>query len=134
MERRDYYAEIRYIAADAVDKILAGRLTDDLGDYLHETVDGHSFVIYTSQSLDVMRHSDNWLAAEEHGGMDAVRADDFSGTLVIYAYYAMLADVTRELESNFPAIADSTADLTDPDTLAGLLQKLTDYRSRPVGA
>ena len=64
---------------------------------LHETIDGHQWVIYTSYNLDVLRHSDNEDAyIDNFGGEDAahlLKDRGISGLHAVMAYCAMEQDV-----------------------------------------
>lgn len=75
---KDYWDEIRDIAQDVTDQ--ANKYESDIYEILHETLDGHQWVIYTAYNYDVIRHSPNDEAWREYFGdvvpqnLDAARA------------------------------------------------------------
>ncbi len=82
---REYWTEIAAIAAEVTREARA--YERDISDVLHETIDGHQWVIYTAYNFDVAKLSPNSDAWEEWGitagpMFDAQRA-----------YCAMHADV-----------------------------------------
>jgi hypothetical protein len=79
--RQWYFDEIRAIVEEAKTK---GE--DEVEDYLHETIDGHEFVIYTYKARLVMICTDHPDAFEEEMG-------DKPETVEQAAYGAMMADV-----------------------------------------
>ena len=72
---------------------------------LHETIDGHQWVIYYTYSLDVMKYSGNTdYLVENFGAEDAGTILAEGGTESLHqaiAFWAMYADVQEELEQAF---------------------------------
>lgn len=89
MEEKEYWAEINEIAANA--RREAKDQGMDLYDYLHETIDGHQFVIYTYKARHVLQYSSHEDAIFEELGDQTV--ESMSGIYTPAAYFAMLADV-----------------------------------------
>jgi len=98
---REYYDEVKAVAEAVVDDVVRADLPleeaarEMLLERVHEAVDGHQFVIYTKQNLDVLVASSNWLAAEEEGLIEG----DVAHTLAVLAYGAMNRDVMEEAEN-----------------------------------
>lgn len=108
LSRKEYFDEIQSIA----DNLALEALTDnewdrdaaenDINDSrLHETIDGHQWVIYYAYNDDVLRHSENDSAYEDNFGtedMAAVIKDrGLDGLKTVMAYCAMEADVRDRL-------------------------------------
>jgi hypothetical protein len=102
--RSQYYDKIRSIASSMAEEALADNdwdrdaAEDDINDSrLHETIDGHQWVIYTAYNLDVIRHSDNSDAyVDNFGGDDAahiLKDRGIDGLHAVMAYCAMEQDV-----------------------------------------
>jgi len=70
---------------------------------LHETVDGHQWVIYNGYNVDVMRYSPNEdYYIDNFGDEDAgtlLKNGGLSSLHNVIAFWAMYADVQEELES-----------------------------------
>ena len=110
MTQRDYWNEVTSIAEsvtsetfDEFDKGTQREIMEDnqldefremLQERLHETIDGHQWIIYTSYNYDVMRFSDNEGAAIEDMGSDVLVKDGSLNTALI-AYCALEADVVN---------------------------------------
>jgi hypothetical protein len=102
--RDDYQHEVERLARDAHEEARDhGR---DLDVVIHETVDGHEWVIYTRFNASVLASSNNAEAGAEFGGDLAgiLRTRGVSGLLAVLACAAMMQDV-REV----------AADLEDED-------------------
>lgn len=70
--------------------------TDDLETWLHESIDGHEFVIYTYRNFQVLRYSSNDGAyVEDFGAEDLAKEGGVNWPALTYC--AMLADVRDEL-------------------------------------
>lgn len=95
--RADYYTEIKRIVDDLEDRYISSDI-DDISDALHETIDGHQWVIYTSYCFDVLRHSDNWEYGADEGLIDT-KSGSLSDILRAAVYWAMYADVQNDLRS-----------------------------------
>lgn len=108
----DYTQQIRAIAAELVseamdqsdnDKDQAEELINDT--LLHETIDGHEWVIYYAYNLDVIKYSDNEDYMEQNFGNEyagEIMADKgLDGLHTVIAFWCMYADVQDELETAF---------------------------------
>lgn len=100
--RRWYFDEIRSLAEEAMkeypvkredpdDDRSSDENEEDRDTWLHETIDGHEFVIYTAKACAVALCSDNADAEEEETGEKST--DDSRR-----AYFAMRADVREHME------------------------------------
>lgn len=94
MEQQEYWTEISSLAAELVRAVRADE-TDDPYQWLHETIDGHQWVIYTGYNLDVLRHSGNDSAAWDEGL--AQSCDSWGSVLACAAFCAMQRDILDEL-------------------------------------
>ena len=105
-----YWEEISAIAESIVsetmsecdnDREAAEELVQDTR--LHETIDGHQWVIYCAYNLDVLKHSDNESYFEDNiGGADHILKDGGIDQLhTVMAFYAMYADVQEKLSDAF---------------------------------
>jgi len=108
----EYWKEIKSIAENIVsetmdetdnDRVAAEDFIND--SRLHETIDGHQWIIYYAYSLDVIKHSDNASYYEDNfGGNDiaAVLKDGGIDKLhTAMAFWAMYADVQDYLSDAF---------------------------------
>ena len=93
-----YDNEIRSLASEYLKEP-----ESDRDDWLHETIDGHSFVIYTWKARCVLICTDNPDAYEEDFG-------DKPGTVEAAAYAAMMRDVREMADS----LADSDTGEDEP--------------------
>lgn len=103
LSRTQYWDEIRSIARTLAEESMAdndndrSKAEDDLNDRLHETIDGHQWVIYNAYNLDVMRHSDNEdYYLDNFGGEDAahvLKDRGIDGLHNVIAFWCMYADV-----------------------------------------
>lgn len=97
MTREEYLREVANIAESMVGEAADdGDDRDELYDRLHETIDGHQWVIYTAYNFDVLRHSDNDGAYVENFGADGLVTDGCLNTAAL-AYAALEADVSESL-------------------------------------
>jgi hypothetical protein len=118
MNNSDYNAEIKSIAAylvsDAMeqcdnDRDDAEELIND--SLLHETIDGHQWVIYYSYNLDVIQNSDNSEAYkdvydnESIGALVSEKGVDDLNTMI--AFFAMYQDVQDCIKDAFEAVEAS---------------------------
>ena len=107
-----YTQEIKDIAGELVNEAMTEHdndqdiASDQIHDYmLHETIDGHGWVIYTYKASLVADYSDNYEAYQDvydnesigdivsKGGLDAM--------IPVIAYFAMYQDVSETLEDAF---------------------------------
>ncbi len=114
----DYNTEINAIATNMVAEIMAE--TDNnkeealevINDYrLHETIDGHQWVIYYAYNLDVIQHSKNDeymtdnFGNEEAGTILAEKGLNSLHTAI--AFWAMYADVSELIEDKIGEYMDT---------------------------
>ena len=87
--RQDYLNDVETVVQNLKDEIAAGNITDreEADDWLRETVDGHSRVIYTGQAIECLLFSDNDMAYFEETGDG--KPDNWS----VVAFYAFERDV-----------------------------------------
>jgi len=107
--RQAYWTEIRSLADDAIEAWRDGDVADRDGlyDWMHETADGHEWVIYTHCNYDVLKWSDNSDAFEDMGGL----GNNEDGMLFAHmAYCAMEADLTTQIDAQWD---DDEADMRD---------------------
>ena len=119
LTQQEYNTEIKSIAEcmvstafneyDEVETIeQAEELIND--SLLHETIDGHQWIIYYSYNDDVIRYSDNADAYqdvysnEDAGALIAEKGLDDFGT--VRAYWAMYTDVQEQLQEVLEAYVD----------------------------
>lgn len=107
---REYWAEIKSIAAALVKESMADNDNDkeaaiyNINDNrLHETIDGHAWIIYCSYNLEVLSHSDNeGYMSSNFGGKSLAAALDeggYRGLNTALAFWAMYADVQDDMET-----------------------------------
>lgn len=109
MSQGDYHREIQSLADSFREACRDGEVDpQDPHTWLHETIDGHQWVIYTAYNFDVLRHSPNDGAMVEHFGSDGVVQDGTLNTAAL-AYCAMEQDVLEAIDSD-------GFELNDPDT------------------
>ena len=114
----EYWTEIKGIAADLVteameqaenDKDKAEELIND--SLLHETIDGHQWVIYYGYNLDVIKYSDNEGYYNDNFGAESLAASLEQGGLDMLhchiAFWCMYADVQEQLETAFNEFDDN---------------------------
>lgn len=105
---RDYWEQINAIAEELATTAIEANegdkdaALDQINDYmLHETIDGHQWVIYNSYNADVMRHSENEdYYIDNFGGDDAayvLKERGLSGLHNVIAFWCMYADVQDKL-------------------------------------
>jgi len=112
----EYYGEISSLAEMMTEEVLSETIGDReaaeeiINDSrLHETIDGHQWVIYYAYNLDVLQYSRNDDYFEENiGGADQVLKDGGISQLhMVMAYWAMYADVQEYLDEAMDgAVAD----------------------------
>ena len=98
IDYRDYWTEVAELAKSITAE--AREHDREIGDVLHETIDGHEWVIYTYMAQQVLVHSPNDGYAVEEFGIDAV-IQDGSLNWSALAFGAMYADVSEH--SDFAA-------------------------------
>ena len=95
----EYKTEVQDLARQIRDE--AREDDRDVDDVLHETVDGHAWVIYTYRAVEVMQHASNPDAYQDLG----IDASGGWSQFVSQAAYCALAEDVR----------DALADLEDED-------------------
>lgn len=85
----DYWNEIESIAREVTKE--AREYNRDVCDVLHETIDGHRWIIYCRFNAYVLLHSDHDSAMWDEGLEDGISSHDEYMTRA--AYCAMVADV-----------------------------------------
>ena len=114
----EYWKEIKSIADNLVDETMNEAIQDYDGDNpgfeemkeiasetindsrLHETIDGHQWVIYYAYNLDVIDNSENEDYYADNMG-DFSSFDNLNSLHTAVAYYAMYADVNDSLDTAF---------------------------------
>lgn len=103
-----YWEEIKSIAVSVFEETMAyhdndiDSAEDHFNDNLHETIDGHQWVIYNHYNLNVLQHASNpeamidSMGAEEAGLVLADRG--LSGLHNALTYWAMYEDAQSELQ------------------------------------
>ena len=115
MNTAKYQAEVIGTALNVVDDAKAaligegtdvtkGNLTDYIYDsLLHETIDGHKWIIYYSYNQDVIANSSNpeaWEDIYSQADIGKVLSDKgLTGLYQTLAYFAMFQDVADELDT-----------------------------------
>ena len=110
--RREYWQQVHGIIEDAKQAILDGEITDTEGldTWLHETIDGHQWVIYTKYNFFVLLYSDNESAYVDDFGQEGLVRDGAINWAAM-AYCAMMADVRASLPDEdklFQEVEDET--------------------------
>lgn len=92
LTQESYSREIENLAKECREE--AREYKRDISEVIHETVDGHHWVIWAQFNLPVLQFSDNPEAAAELGGLEEVlRSRGISGLLAYLACAAMIRDV-----------------------------------------
>ena len=107
MNEREYWDEVRSLAAGMVEEIRAEAKENDwdedqareaMNERAWETIDGHQWVIYTHYNYDVLRFSPNDGYSIEEFGSEGI-VDDSGLRTDKLAFGALYADVMEELPS-----------------------------------
>lgn len=114
----DYWNEVSALAKSIAEEAMS-ECDNDLDDaqemvndrLLHETIDGHQWVIYHAYNLDVLQHSDNTEYMIDNLGNDeaseVLTQGGLSGLHTALAFWALYADVQDKVEGALQAVADS---------------------------
>ena len=104
-----YWTEIKSIAKCLVEESMADNDNDkeqaeeDINDSrLHETIDGHQWIIYTAYNLDVIKHSNNQGYMSDYFGDEALEEALKTGLNSLHcaiAFWCMYADVYDNMDS-----------------------------------
>lgn len=77
---------------------------------LHETIDGHQWIIYNAYNLDVIQHSDNEdYYIDEFGAEDAgvtLKNGGLSGLHTAVAFWALYADVQNMISDELNTLEE----------------------------
>jgi len=113
LARKAYWAHIRDLAEDVVDVCKRGEVEDEDGlqTYIHETIDGDGWVIYTAKAQMVLLVSDNDGAYVDNFGEEGMATKDGINWSAL-AYAAMEADLREHLD-----VLDF--DMNDPESWKG---------------
>lgn len=96
---REYWATVNSIAAEAMEQPEDGRY-----DFIHESVDGSYWVIYTHAARKALEFSPNERALFDNEGDQTV--SDFTTLFTRGAFYAMCADVNEAIVNEAIALLD----------------------------
>ena len=119
MDASEYYKEVRSIADEIATEARSGQhgtgedCREWLLEYLHETIDGHQFVIYTNKSQFVLAHSANDGYSVEEFGPDGIVQDGCLNWGYL-AFGALYADVMECLD-RLTLEDGSEFDVNDPN-------------------
>ena len=94
---KQYWKEIRSLAKDADKRVKEG---EEPGDVLHETIDGHQWIIYYHYQPYVIAHTRNEDAVFDMVG--EVSGDSTGAVLTQIAFYAMEQDVAEHMKESNP--------------------------------
>ena len=126
LTRNEYYAEIKSLA----DSIASEAMTDNNNDRsaaeedindsrLHETIDGHQWVIYNAYNLDVIRNSDNEDYYVDNFGEDdaahVLKDGGISKLHTVMAFWCMYADVSELISDNLDALEEAAEEAEEAD-------------------
>jgi hypothetical protein len=79
---------------------------------LHETIDGHQWVIYYSYNLDVIKYSDNEDYYSDNFGAESLASSLEQGLDTLHchiAFWCMYADVQENLDAAFDKYEEDQA-------------------------
>ena len=97
MTYKDYFETVEMYAIDAIDQATENGDIDEWSDYVHESVDSSSYIIYTHKSRKVLEHTNNEEAYVDDYG---VEPKDFEQGIPWekFEYCAMVADVSEKAQ------------------------------------
>ena len=118
MNYQDYYSEVNAIAEALVSEAMAEHDNDAeqamdsiKGSRLHETIDGHQWIIYYSYNLSIIEHSSNDDYMIDNLGLDsagqALQSGGLNGLHQAVAYWALYADVQELLQDKMDEFFDA---------------------------
>ena len=93
--RQEYQKEVQELAESI--KTECREYGRDVSDALHETIDGHQWVIYTYFNFQVLQHSENDGYALENFGTDCALTESGALNTAALAYGALYGDVSEAL-------------------------------------
>jgi len=106
MTELEYWQEIESLAMSIIEETRSDNpdmsednLLDAINERVHETIDGHHWIIYYSYNLDIIKHSNNEdYMSNEIGGLDeTLNKSGFDGLCLEIAFWAMYADVQYKI-------------------------------------
>lgn len=117
----EYWKEIAaladQIATEAMQDVENDReaAEDAINDHiLHETIDGHQWVIYNNYNMDVMNHSENMdYYIDNFGAEDAgcvLKERGIYGLHNVIAFWCMYADVQEKIGAALDTIEENAAE------------------------
>lgn len=118
MNKQEYYDEVYEIANTLVAEAMADHDNDAkqameaiVDSRLHETIDGHQWIIYYSYNLSIIKHSSNVNYMIDNMGLDsageALQSGGLNGLHQAIAYWALYADVYELLQDKMDDYIDA---------------------------
>ena len=118
MNYQDYYSEVNAIAEALVSEAMAEhgndaeQAMDNINDSrLHETIDGHQWIIYYSHNLSIIEHSSNDDYMIDNLGLESagevLQRGGLNGLHQAIAYWALYADVQQLLQDKMDEYVES---------------------------
>lgn len=104
---QEYWDTVSVIAKEAFEE--HGDDQGEADDYIHESVDGSYWVIYTHANYKVMQYTDNDSLYEEYGDLPS----DWNKALPFVAFCAMKADVMSKYQELVEAFENREEDEDD---------------------
>lgn len=92
---RDYWTEVAGLAKQITEE--AKEYDRDIFDVLHETIDGHNWVIYTCKAQSIISHSSNDNYSVENFGVESI-LDERSLNWSAIAFGCLYGDVSEHSE------------------------------------
>lgn len=99
MTEKEYYDEVKSLARRVLEETRERGDEDELYDVLHETIDGHQWVIYTCYHYQVLQHSDNDGYTLAEWGSDGVVTNGVLNTSLL-AFGALYGDVSERISTD----------------------------------
>lgn len=107
--QKEYWDEVSTIAKDMIDEMREQKEDHDWArEQVHQTVDGHSWIIYTWAYPYVLIHTRNEDALFDE--MGSQEASSYSDIMQKMAFYALYTDVMAELEEKLGELDDEDED------------------------
>lgn len=97
---REYWNEIRELCQGARFAFVEYR--QDIHEWLHETIDGHEWVIYTHSNFDVLKHSQNDGYVVDNFGSDGLTNEQGVLNTALLAYGAIYGDCMDAIGDEAP--------------------------------
>ena len=118
MNSQEYYSEVDSIAEALVAEAMVEHDNDAeqameaiIDSRLHETIDGHQWIIYYNYNLSIIEHSSNDDYMIDNMGLDsagqALQSGGLNGLHQAIAYWALYADVYELLQNKMDEYVDS---------------------------